>query len=113
MTSSDMVGHPSGGSNIETDPLFVRSGWWGDPMDANLPAAASTPDAVWVGGDYHLKSQAGRWDPAAGAWVIDDVTSPCIDAGDPGNATGDEPQPHGGRVNMGVYGGTAEASRTP
>jgi hypothetical protein len=26
---------------------------------------------------------------------------------------GDEPQPNGGRINMGFYGGTGEASKSP
>jgi hypothetical protein len=38
--------------------------------------------------------------------------SPCIDAGDPSDPVGDEPKPNGGRINMGAYGGTAEATRT-
>jgi hypothetical protein len=59
-----------------------------------------------------LKSQAGRWEAATGTWVIDDVTSPCIDAGDPNSPVGDEPQPNGERINMGAYGGTAEASKS-
>ena len=62
-------------------------------------------------GDYHLKSQAARWDAARESWVIDDVTSSC-DAGDPNSPVGDEPEPNGGRVNMGAYGGTAEASKS-
>jgi L-ascorbate metabolism protein UlaG (beta-lactamase superfamily) len=44
--------------------------------------------------------------------VIDDVTSPCIDAGDPNSPIGDESGPNGGLVNMGAYGGTAEASKS-
>jgi hypothetical protein len=66
----------------------------------------------WIDGDYHLKSQAGRWDPNTGSWVQDDVTSLCIDAGDPNSPIGEEPFPNGGRINMGAYGGTAEASRS-
>jgi hypothetical protein len=66
-----------------------------------------------VFGDYHLKSQAGRWDPAGQSWVPDEVTSPCIDAGDPNSPAGAEPEPNGGRVNMGAYGGTGEASKSP
>ncbi|MGB2829103.1 MAG: choice-of-anchor D domain-containing protein [Phycisphaerae bacterium] len=69
-----------------------------------------------VGGDYHLKSRAGRWDPAAdagaGAWVVDAVTSPCIDAGDPASDYSNEPSPNGGRVNTGAYGDTAYASKS-
>ena len=64
------------------------------------------------GGDYHLKSQAGRWDPNSQAWVRDDVTSPCIDAGDMSSPIGYEPFPNGGMINMGAYGGTAQASKS-
>jgi len=62
--------------------------------------------------DYHLKSQAGRWDPNIQAWVQDHVTSPCIDAGDMASPIGLEPFPNGGIINMGAYGGTAEASKS-
>jgi len=41
---------------------------------------------------------------------MDDLTSPCIDRGDPNNPVGDEPDPNGGIINMGTYGGTSEAS---
>ncbi|MBI3119013.1 MAG: hypothetical protein HYZ00_10030 [Candidatus Hydrogenedentes bacterium] len=68
-------------------------------------------------GDYHLISTAGRWDPAgnggAGGFVVDAVTSPCIDGGDPAADVGAESTPNGGIVNMGAYGGTAEASKSP
>ena len=63
-------------------------------------------------GDYHLKSQAGRWNPINEIWEIDDVTSPCIDTGDPDIPVGDEPEPNGGQINMGAYGGTIQASKT-
>jgi len=63
--------------------------------------------------DYHLKSQTGRWVPNSQSWVQDDVTSPCIDAGDPNSSISDEPEPNGGIINMGAYGGTPEASKSP
>jgi len=94
-------------SCIRTDPEFAKLGYWdlnGTPNDPN--------DDFWVGGDYHLKSQAGRWDLASEAWVKDNVTSPCIDTGDPNSPIGQEPFPNGGRINMGAYGGTAEASKS-
>ena len=88
----------------------VYGGWTGE---GNIDIEPQFADAA--GGDYHLKSQAGRWDPAAndgaGAWLADDVTSPCIDAGNPADFVADEPTPNGGRVNMGAYGSTAQASR--
>jgi hypothetical protein len=67
-------------------------------------------------GDFHLMSSRGRWDPAAhqglGGWVYDSLDSPCIDAG---SYLGDyslEPDPHGGRLNVGAFGGTAHASKS-
>jgi predicted outer membrane repeat protein len=77
-----------GEGNINTDPLFVN------------------PE----NDDYHLKSQAGRWNPASQSWVIDQISSPCIDAGDPGDSVGLERLPNGERINMGAYGGTPEGS---
>jgi len=93
--------------STDADPCFVSSGHW------NLNGTPYDPyDDVWIDGDYHLRSQAGRWDPGSQMWVIDDVTSPCIDAGDSNSPVGDEPEPNGGRINMGAYGGTAEASKS-
>ena len=98
---------PEGPGNIDADPGFADPGHW-DPN--------GTPDAIdddfWVDGDYHLKSQAGRWDAQAKTWVQDSMTSPCIDAGNPASLVGDEPLPNGGRINMGMYGGTVEASKS-
>ena len=79
-----------GEGNIDADPCFA------DPSND----------------DFHLKSEAGRWDPASQTWVQDDVTSPCIDAGDPLSPIGRELFPNGGFVNMGAYGGTPEASNS-
>jgi hypothetical protein len=59
-----------------------------------------------------LKSQSERWDPNSQTWIQDDVTSPCIDAGDPMNPIGLEPFTNGGFVNMGAYAGTLESSKT-
>ncbi|MHC4533079.1 MAG: leucine-rich repeat domain-containing protein [Planctomycetota bacterium] len=77
-----------GEGNISFDPLFV------DPNN----------------GDYHLCSERGRYWPEHDIWVLDKVTSPCIDAGDPNADYSNEPTPNGDRINMGAYGGTAYAS---
>ncbi len=48
-----------GDGNIDIDPCFADPGYWhpnDTPLDAN--------DDFWVNGDYHLKSQAGRWEPS-------------------------------------------------
>ena len=77
-----------GEGNIAADPCFV------DPAD----------------GDYHLLSERGRYWPEHDVWVLDKVTSPCINGGDPNADASDEPMPNGGRINMGAYAGTAYAS---
>ncbi len=61
-------------------------------------------------GDYHLRSTCGRYWPEHEIWVLDDMTSPCVDAGDPDADFSGERQPNGGRVNAGAFGGTAFAS---
>ena len=61
-------------------------------------------------GDYHLRSERGRYWPEHDVWVLDKVTSAGVDGGDPGMDPGNEPGPNGGRINMGAYGGTAYAS---
>lgn len=61
-------------------------------------------------GDYHLRSEKGRYVSAYGLWAFDDRTSPCIDAGDPEMDVGAERTPNGARIDMGAFGGTPEAS---
>ncbi|NOU26800.1 MAG: DUF1565 domain-containing protein [Polyangiaceae bacterium] len=61
--------------------------------------------------DYHEKSTAGHF--ARDAWVKDPVTSPAIDKADPAAAGDAEPMPNGGRANLGAYGHTGEASKSP
>jgi hypothetical protein len=99
------TGALGGTGNFDADPCFAELGYWDDnatPMDVN--------DDVWVNGDYHLKSEDGRWDPNKNDWVYDADTSPCIDAGDPNSDWAAEPWPNGKRINMGAYGGTDQAS---
>jgi hypothetical protein len=102
-----------GPGNIDIDPCFVRLGYW--------------QVGAWFcqlfDGDYHLMSEGWRWDADIGRWTYDDVTSRSIDAGNPGSPLGDElmsvpSDPNNEwainlRVNMGTYGGTAEASLAP
>ncbi len=115
---TDVVGGPSavrdpqramvwGPGNIAGDPCFADPGHWDDrttPADPN--------DDFFVAGDYHLRSRAARWDPSSRIWVKDNVSSLGIDAGNPMTPFEQEPVPNGSRVNLGVYGGTAEASKS-
>ncbi|MHC4740789.1 MAG: LamG-like jellyroll fold domain-containing protein [Planctomycetota bacterium] len=83
---------------------LYENGLWGygslaDPLFAD-PA----------NGDYHLRSERGRYWPEHDLWVLDAVTSPCIDSGDPNADASAERKPNGGKINMGAYGGTPYAS---
>jgi hypothetical protein len=77
-----------GVGNINMDPCFVDPSRW----------------------DYHLRSGRGRYWPKHDAWVLDNHTSACIDAGSPYSNLSGEPDPNGYRINMGAYGVTGEAS---
>jgi len=118
ITYSNILGGWPGLGNINDEPGFVLPGYW----DSN-----NTPDEpnddFWVDGDYHLKSRGWRWDAENNLWTQDDVTSRCIDAGNPGSPLGKEPLSVPGdpnnqwgrnlRIDMGAYGGTAQASIPP
>jgi len=98
----NVQGGYAGTGNIDIEPYFVREHIWfflWPPINVDF-------------GDYHLQSQAGRWDVDPGLWVADANTSPCIDAGNPAGPVGNEPFPNGGVVNMGAYGSTAQASKS-
>jgi parallel beta-helix repeat protein len=88
-TYSDIEDGDLGEGNICADPMFVDA----------------------AGGDYHLQSTQGSYH--GGAWTPDANTSPCIDAGDPTSPYGNEPEPKGNRINMGAYGNTDQASKSP
>ncbi len=62
------------------------------------------------GGDYHLLSERGRYRATTEEWLLDWVTSPCVDGGDPAVEPVNERLPNGGRVNMVAYGNTPYAS---
>lgn len=104
-----MNGWPGTG-NILENPLFVAAGAWADPE--TLEKTDDHAGAVWIDGDYHLKSKVGRRSENVAEWCCDSVASPCIDAGDLWAEVGDEPSPNGSVVNQGAYGGTAQASKS-
>jgi len=72
-------------------PTYSSIEGWTGGGEGNISYYPYFADAE--GGDYHLLS-----------W------SPCIDGGDPASDFSKEPQPNGGRINMGAYGNTPEAA---
>lgn len=62
--------------------------------------------------EYHLKSEAWQWTDANG-WTLGTITSPCIDAGNPGSPTLKEYGYTTNRTNMGAFGQTIQASTPP
>ena len=120
--SSDSIVNLSWG-NIDVDPAFARHGYWASVDNPNIEMPPAVPGAKWISGDYHLKSEVGRWDPCTNIRVSDTVTSRCIDAGNPGTLLRNEPMSiilnshstsvTNSRVDMGAYGGTEQASIGP
>ncbi|MCF6184058.1 MAG: T9SS type A sorting domain-containing protein [Bacteroidales bacterium] len=90
------AGNGAGANDLEGDPLFVNAGT-----------------------DFHILSANGsypypaEWPPetAASAWNNDASDSPALDTGNPSDNYANEPV-SGGRINQGVYGNTAQASKS-
>ncbi len=102
--------------SLSDDPLFVDA----DGADNVLGTADD---------DFHLQSTAGSFHGGALAPVInagtglpefpaatltsDAAQSPGIDRGDDADAFNQEPSFNGGFINLGVFGNTAQASKSP
>ena len=102
------------GGSLDGDYLCITS--LDDPAAVSLGGFSLgsniiTDDPLFAD-DFRLQSQMGRWDSVLQDWVTDEVTSPCIDAGDPACNVGEEPVHNGGRINLGYTAGTAEASKS-
>lgn len=110
-------------SSLAHDPLFVDF----DGADNALGYASATSDGR--DDDFHLQSKFGSFHGGALAPAISAATglpttlfpvetidanqSPAIDRGDPADSPANEPLPNGGYVNLGAYGNTAQASKSP
>ena len=69
--------------------------------------------------NFHLRSTAGSYRgaaftaPTGGSFVADAELSFCVDGGDPAAGYAQEPAPNGGRLDLGAFGNTPDASLTP
>ncbi len=62
--------------------------------------------------DVHCKSTGGYYKNDGVLYTDATSSSYAIDTGDPESAYGNEGAPNGGRINLGVYGNTAEAAKS-
>lgn len=111
------------------DPFFVSSLADFRPLltvpDTTFPKSASASPALvsfmkddeqfakLKALDVHLLSSAGYFaNDGTEHRAPEGTISDAIDKGDPEMSFGAEPEPNGGKINCGVYGGTAQASKT-
>ncbi|HDL77505.1 MAG TPA: hypothetical protein ENG36_01905, partial [Lentisphaerae bacterium] len=88
-------------SELQDDLNDFRHSTYADP-------AFASPSNL----DFHPRSVTGRYDPGSGNWVTDAVHSVLIDLGDPDASWTNEQAPNGARMNIGIHGNTAEASKS-
>ncbi|MEO6842783.1 MAG: right-handed parallel beta-helix repeat-containing protein [Bradyrhizobium sp.] len=104
------------------NPLFVS------PAGADGKLGYFSPTMNGNDDDFHVMSQQGSDHGGSlsvivganglpqlttGAYTGDASSSPAIDGGNPASPVGAQPSPNGGIIEIGAYGGTAEASLSP
>lgn len=108
--------HAYSGASVARGPIagtLQTAAALSDWQKSGFDLASLGSDPLFVNpstGDFHVRSVGGTWNGTA--WRYDTVTSPCVDAGNPSSAYSTEPVPNGGRVNLGAYGNTVQASRS-
>ena len=126
ITLQDLESQPGTSSNynlcyLTGNPVSAKAGFWDGVDQTSLTdwQAASGLDTDTVdqvplfqtpGTDFHVQSKNGRWNPGTSSFVTDGQDSPAIDKGDPSSEFSNETSPNGGRINVGAYGNTFQAS---
>ena len=108
--NGDGIYHDSGVTNsvLEYNNVYGNTDNYNDCSPGTGSISVDPLFTDYSGNDFHLQSVYGRW--TGSIWTTDVVTSPCIDAGDPEYDYSNEPAGNGGRINIGMYGNTVEAS---
>jgi hypothetical protein len=101
-------GSRAGFQGTSTYPTLVD---WQLHPGATDAHSLSIPALFVSASDLHLMSQAGHWAPTG--FVADAASSRLLDAGDPASSSDLEPAPNGGRIELGAFGNTPQASATP
>jgi autotransporter-associated beta strand protein/parallel beta-helix repeat protein len=110
-------------NSIALDPLFVNPAGVGGVLGYASPADDGRDD------DFHEQSQYGSFHGGSLAPVVDAVSglpvfptavvtvdaaqSPAIDRGAVNDSLANEPAPNGNYINLGAYGNTPQASKSP
>ena len=104
------------GTCVTGDPCFVSGSDLGlrvRNQDDALMAYDGDQEIIAASGDVHLLSTAGYFNNDGVCCYDSLVFSPAIDAGDPYSDFSREGEPNGACINLGCYGNTDQASRTP
>ncbi len=119
-----------------TGPAGASLAWWGPGFGLHtigtdsFSTGPAKPGDYSIDNDFHLQSEhgsyhggsqaphldqgSGRWvDPGRGLETVDSADSPAIDRGDLSVYYLAETRPNGGRANLGAFGNTAHASKSP
>lgn len=114
-----------GAVNSDYNNLVARNGAWIGNVNGNWESLISWQQASGQdqnsfsheplfadegNNDFHLRSVVGTYSNAS--YTVFTQHSPALDAGSPLSDFIEEPLPNGNRVNLGAYGGTAQASKS-
>lgn len=127
------VANPPGSMTSDYNDIYVTDGavagnWLGPRATLSSWQQVSLRDTHSISVDprfvdgvanFHLRSTAGSFRgtaftaPSGGSFVADADLSFCVDGGDPAAGFAQEPAPNGGRLDLGAFGNTPDASLTP
>lgn len=113
LKNSVIANSPGGAINAFDHPTFssapITSSYnclYGNTVNYGTGASAGTGD---ITDNPQFVSASSKDFRLSSSSESKSVTSPAIDAGDPTDDYSLEPEPNGGRINLGVFGGTANA----
>jgi len=82
-----------------------------DPQFKSIVPGTRFYDCNDQNADLHLKSTEGSWNAITQVWENDNSSSICINGANPNDDYSNEPANNGGRLNLGAYGNTVQASK--
>ncbi|PHS64804.1 MAG: hypothetical protein COB12_07765 [Flavobacterium sp.] len=107
-STTDIYNYPELASNLSDIYYNILDPNWQNAVSSgNFEGDLGANEAKL---EYHLKSENGRWNGSQ--WIMDTITSPCIDAGDTTYDYSNEPTPNGSRINLGAFGNTTFTSKS-